>query len=370
MLLTILSIVSTLVLIGILIINFYPSFGAKPSGERLEKIKTLKTYKDDNFVNLSPVKLEFSFSDYKKMISKMLKGNPNGRPANNVPVQRWSKEEVENIADSTSSAIWYGHSSFYLKMNNKNILLDPMFGEYPAPLPYLTGKRYYNSDSIPIAIEDLPEIDLIVYSHDHYDHLDYPTVLKLKNKAKHFLVPMGLGSHLEGWGVPSEKITELYWDEETNIDGIRFVCTPSQHFSGRGLSDRAKTLWCSWVIEGKNKIYFSGDSGYFDGFKKIGDEHGPFDLCLMECGQYDSLWSDIHMFPEETVQAHIDLKGKTLIPIHWGAFTLANHEWYNSADRVLAASLKHGIDIKTPRIGEEILIGKDQKFDHWWKTVQ
>lgn len=369
MLFSILGLILFLTAIAWLIIKYTPAFGARPQGARLERIKEAKTYVDDTFINTSNVKLDFSFDDYKKGISKMIKGSPRKRPSTTLPVDQWTKEEVNELQDSATTAVWYGHSSFYLKMNSKNILLDPMFSDYPSPVPHLTGKRYYNSDSIPISIQNLPEIDIIVYSHDHYDHLDYHTVIQLKEKTKQFLVPLGVGAHLEKWGVSRNKITELYWNEDTHIEGIHFTCTPSQHFSGRGFTDRAKTLWCSWVIDGDKKIFFSGDSGYFDGFKKIGDEHGPFDICFMECGQYDSLWSDIHMFPEETTQAHIDLKGKTLVPIHWGAFALANHDWDNSINRVSTASEELGIDIKTPRIGEPIIIGHEQSFDQWWKQI-
>lgn len=252
-------------------------------------------------------------------------------------------------------------------MDGLNILIDPMFGDYPSPLPYLTGKRF--NDTLPIAVTDLPQIDVIILSHDHYDHLDYNSILELKEKTKRFLVPLGLRSHLESWGVDSKKITELDWFGDQKIGNITFRCTPAQHFSGRGISDKMSTLWCSWVISGKQNIYFSGDSGYFDGFKEIGEKFGPFDACLMECGQYDSLWSDIHMFPEQTGQAHLDLNGKTLIPIHWGGFTLANHDWDDSILRLSKFCKTNNITLATPKIGEAILIGENTDYDSWWNNV-
>ena len=364
MLYSILGVLALLTLTIVVLVNFLPSFGAKPSGERLEKIKNSEQYKVDKFSNSGNVKEDFTFEEYRKIFAKMFKGNPKSAPEHALPFQKWTKDEVDNLQDSTATAVWYGHSSFYLKMNGKNILIDPMFGDYPAPLPYLTKKRY--NDTLPIAIADLPQIDVIILSHDHYDHLDYNSILELKDKTKRFLVPLGVGSHLESWGVDKNKIIELDWWENQTIDDITFRCTPSQHFSGRGLTDKQSTLWSSWVIEGKQKIYFSGDSGYFDGFKEIGAKYGPFDVCLMECGQYDELWPDIHMFPEQTGQAHLDLKGKTLIPIHWGGFTLANHNWDDSIKRLVAFSEENNIDLATPQIGEPILIGKQQAFSKWW----
>ena len=365
MLYLILGVIALLALTVVLIVNFLPSFGDKPSGNRLKTIKNSEQYKVDKFSNSSKIKEDFTFEEYRKMFAKMFKGNPKSSPGHPLPFQKWTKEEVDNIQDSTTTAVWYGHSSFYLKMNGKNILIDPMFGDYPSPLPYLTKKRF--NDTLPIAIADLPQIDVIILSHDHYDHLDYNSILELKGKTKCFLVPLGVGSHLESWGVDKNKIIELDWWQNQTIDDITFRCTPSQHFSGRGLTDKQSTLWSSWVIEGKQKIYFSGDSGYFGGFKEIGKKYGPFDVCLMECGQYDSLWPDIHMFPEQTGQAHLDLQGKTLIPIHWGGFTLAMHDWDDSVIRLQKFCASNAIDLATPMIGEPIHIGRKSDFTYWWK---
>lgn len=356
-----------LVVVSVLVINFYPSFGKKPSTDDQKAYENSTHYSNGKFSNIAQIKEDFTFSDYRAMISKAIKGTERKSPESTLPVKRWNKEELENIDNKQTTAIWYGHSSFLVKMDNKNILLDPMFSDYPAPVPYLMTKRFAQ---VPIEVSDLPEIDVVVLSHDHYDHLDYQSILDIKNKTKLFLVPLGVGSHLKSWGVNKDKIIELDWNQSKNIGGINFVCTPSQHFSGRGFSDKMSTLWSSWVIQGSKKLFFSGDSGYFDGFKEIGNAYGPFDVCFMECGQYDTLWSEIHMFPEETGQAHLDLKGDKLVPIHWGGFALANHAWDDSIERLKAFSLAQNITLETPTIGQPIIIGGDNPTSSWWENLK
>ncbi|MCL4138462.1 UNVERIFIED_CONTAM: hypothetical protein GTU68_034280 [Idotea baltica] len=231
----------------------------------------------------------------------------------------------------------------------------------------LGSKRY--SKELPINIEQLPAIDLVLFSHDHYDHLDYQSILLLKDKVKQFYVPLGLGAHLEKWGVSPERIKELDWWEEANFEGLQLACTPARHFSGRGLGDRFTTLWASWVIKGKyDNIYFSGDSGYGPHFKEIGEKYGPFNFSMMECGQYNERWDNIHMMPEETVQASIDIKAKQMMPIHWGAFTLAMHPWQESVERATAAAEKMNVKMVLPQIGQTISINEEPlPTERWWE---
>ena len=207
-------------------------------------------------------------------------------------------------------------------------------------------------------------------SHDHYDHLDYETIQKLKDKVGVYFTPLGLGNHLIEWGVNKERINELNWWDSIDFDGIKLICTPARHFSGRGLFDRATTLWCSWVIEGKkDNVFFSGDSGYDTHFKEIGEKYGPFDISLMECGQYNEDWKLLHMMPEETVQAALDLKSKLTMPIHWGGFTLAFHDWTDPIERVVNKAKKLNMPITTPKIGEPVIIGKETyPIEKWWKN--
>jgi L-ascorbate metabolism protein UlaG (beta-lactamase superfamily) len=252
-------------------------------------------------------------------------------------------------------------------MEGKRIFFDPMLGESPSPHPLLGPKRF--SKELPIDIDKLPFIDAVVLSHDHYDHLDYESIIKLKDKVGKFYVPLGVGVHLEKWNVPAEKIIELDWWQESKENGFTFICTPARHFSGRGLFNGFTTLWASWVVKtDSSNVYFSGDSGYGPHFKEIGDKYGPFDFVMLECGQYHELWKDIHMMPEQTVEAAIDLKGKLMMPIHWGAFTLAMHTWTDPINRVTTRAHERLVPITTPKIGEAVVL-QQPEFPHstWWK---
>ncbi|MEH7308140.1 MBL fold metallo-hydrolase [Neobacillus drentensis] len=309
--------------------------------------------------------MENSIKEMGSILMDFLKGNPNGRPKNPILMEKLNLSDQQN--DSQPKITWFGHSALLLELEEKRILLDPMFGGAPTPFPIFGIKRY--SKGLPFIIEDLPTIDIVIISHDHYDHLDYGTIRKIKEKVKQFIVPLGVGSHLEKWGVHPAIIKELDWWDELDHEGLKFAATPARHFSGRSLTDRDATLWCSWVIESENtKIFFSGDSGYGPHFKEIGEKYGPFNLTLMECGQYDHRWAAIHMTPEETVQAHLDVKGEMMIPIHWGAFTLALHDWTDPIERVTNAAEKQNIDISTPKIGETIFISSEEyPRNMWWR---
>jgi len=206
-------------------------------------------------------------------------------------------------------------------------------------------------------------------SHDHYDHLDYWSITKLKDNVKKFYVPLGVAAHLKAWGVEEVKIVEMDWWEEVKFEELVFACAPARHFSGRGLTNKDSTLWCSWVVKGDNaNIFFSGDTGYNEGFKKIGEKYGPFDLTLLECGQYNEGWAEIHMMPEQTVQAHIDLRGKLLMPIHWAAFKLSVHPWQEPVERLLAKANSLGVKVTTPKIGEPVILGRTLPSSRWWEN--
>ncbi len=360
--------IGIIVLITTLFVNLSPQFGGKATEEQKAIYATSENYKDEKFVNKADVQLSMSFSDMRKSLVGYFRPLPNTVPQTDILVK---KVDSINIANYTSDTrlIWFGHSAFLLQIANKNILIDPMLGEVPAPHPMLGSKRF--SKELPIEIDQIPEIDAVLISHDHYDHLDYESIQKLKHKVNMFYTPLGVGVHLQEWGVEKERIVELDWWQETQFEGLNFVCTPAQHFSGRGLTDRAKTLWSSWVIKSQtDAIFFSGDSGYGDHFKEIGEKYGPFDFAMMECGQYNEMWSDIHMFPEETVQAGIDVRAKTIMPIHWGAFKLALHSWTDPIERVTQKAKELQTNIVTPRIGESILIKESQmtQQDRWWTS--
>lgn len=272
-----------------------------------------------------------------------------------------------DMLNGQDMAVWFGHSALLLELDNTLLLLDPTFADSPSPFPLVGGKRF--SRILPLEPEQLPAIDIVILSHDHYDHLDYHSIMRIKNKVGLFCVPRGVGSHLRGWGIEEQKIKEFSWWDELAVNGIKLACTPSQHFSGRGLFDRNSTLWCSWSILGRqHRVFFSGDGGYGPHFAAIGDKYGPFTVTLMECGQYDPRWAAIHMRPEETVQAHLAVKGELLMPIHWAAFSLAFHSWTDPIERVTQAAKEHQVTVTTPKIGEPVLIGSETyPTSAWWR---
>ncbi|MEB4819716.1 MBL fold metallo-hydrolase [Bacillus thuringiensis] len=296
-------------------------------------------------------------TDYFKIKSKL-------RPIKGLPIVLSNKDN-----EPLESVTWFGHSASLLKIEGKKLLLDPMFGDASSPFPLFNSKRY--SGVFSLERDDLQEIDAIIISHNHYDHLNYKSIMQLKDRAKHFYVPTGVAQYLIKWGVSPSKISEHNWWDEITFDNIKLVCAPARHFSGRSMTDRDCSLWCSWLILGQEtKIFFSGDSGYAPHFKEIGDKYGPFDLTLMECGQYDPRWSAIHMLPEETVQAHIDVQGELLLPIHWGAFTLALHEWCDPIERVTKEANRLEVKITTPQIGESITLkSTNYPSTAWWREI-
>ena len=261
---------------------------------------------------------------------------------------------------------WLGHSSLMINIDGYRILADPVFEKRIS----LIGPTRFNGE-VPLNINDLPSIDAVIISHDHYDHLNKFSIQYLQPKTNKFLVPKGVGNLIARWGVPRNKIVEREWWQEYYFDAqLMFAATPAQHFSGRGITDRNKTLWSSWVIKTpKHRLFFSGDSGYFDGFKRIGETYGPFDITFIECGAYNQAWAQVHMFPEETVQAHMDLKGKVLHPIHWGTFNLAMHPWYEPMERLTAAARARQIEIAIPQVGETTRYKEYLPVARWWQKA-
>jgi len=259
-----------------------------------------------------------------------------------------------------------GHSSVLLNIDNTWILTDPILSERASPVKWAGPKRFHPT---PISANELPYIDVVLISHDHYDHLDKATIQSIDHKVGLFVTPLEVGEHLKGWGIAANKIIQLDWWQATFVNGVELVATPSQHFSGRGLLDRNQTLWSSWVILGaKHRIFFSGDSGYFSGFKSIGERYGPFDFTLVEAGAYNSLWRDVHMMPDESVQAHIDLRGKFMVPIHNGTFDLSMHPWYEPLEHIYKLSSQKHLQLVTPSFGQLVDLESPPIRNLWWKT--
>lgn len=356
-----------LILVGFLFLHLNPQFGGRPDAEQTKRYTLASNFSNGKFANLVPTDMHMDLATIASVLRDHIKGVSDSRPTNPIPVVPIDSLNIEESKENI--LMWFGHSSFLLKMNGLNILIDPMFSNAPAPHPVVGGKRF--EYALPITPEELPAIDVVVYSHDHYDHLDYGSVLKLKDKVKQFYVPLGVGAHLEAWGVDKGKIHEMNWGDSVVHEGITFVCTPARHFSGRGLTDRNSTLWSSWVIQSlEANIFFSGDSGYGPHFKTIGETYGPFDLAMLECGQYDKRWENIHMLPEQTAMAAQDVQAKIFMPIHWGAFRLAMHAWTDPIERIDIAAQGIAVPYIAPKIGEVVKIGeKAVAVDYWWRDL-
>ncbi len=320
-------------------------FGALPNLKD-SRIQNSPAFNCKQFVNNDNVDMSMNFSKFKKLLPQILKQKKNRRPEKNSIISDKSAIRFAGSCGNGIQITWFGHSSIMLDVNGKRILFDPMLSKYASPFPGFV-KRFKNSILFNESdYERLGKIDAIIISHDHYDHLDYTTISSLMDNTDKFYVPLGVGSHLRKWEVEDSKITEADWWEEFNFDNINLVCTPAQHFSGRRAGKRNNTLWTSWLIQvnGKN-IYFSGDTGYFDGFKQIKEQYGSIDFAMLECGQYNELWEEIHMLPEQTFQAAIDLEAKQIMPIHNMAFSLALHSYYEPKKIAKSTAEKQYIDI-------------------------
>lgn len=359
----IVGILGIIVVVAILFINLNPRFGKGLSKAQKKEYATLENFHNGKFVNLKSGSMKIN---YHELFKELKKKSPNTKPTKNILIEKIDSIDIENYSRSVTHVVWFGHSTFLLIIDGKKILLDPMLSEKPSPISLLGTSRF--SNELPISSEKLPFIDIVVLSHDHYDHLDYESILKLKNKVGQFITPLGLANHLVKWGVDKNRIIELNWWENIEYENIKLTCTPARHFSGRSIFDRQTSLWCSWAIEGKNeKLFFSGDGGYDAHFKEIGEKLGPFDIALMECGQYNTNWKHMHMMPEETAQASIDLKSKLVLPIHWGGFSLAFHHWTEPIERLLGKAKELNLSVTTPKIGEPVILGTPSfPAEKWW----
>jgi L-ascorbate metabolism protein UlaG (beta-lactamase superfamily) len=342
------------------------SFGKLPSGDRLKKIKKSPQYKDGSFQNLFETQVMQEDASFFKVATKFFSKGIDREPPAPLPSV---KTNLKSISGDKPTLIWFGHSSYLIYIAGKKILVDPIFSESPSPIQAF-GKKYYAGAS-PFTVEDLPDLDIVLITHDHYDHLDYETILKLKSKTKLFCATLGVGAHLNSWGVTDDHIIEFdRWETREVIPGIELTATPARHFSGR-LFKRFQTLWASYVLKADGRSIFIGsDSGYDDAFKIIGAKYGPFDLALMECGQYNDDWPLIHMIPEQTVQASFDLKANIFMPVHWGKFTLAFHPWNDPIKRVVAEAERLNANITTPMIGEPVVLGTVLPTTRWWEQIE
>ena len=343
-------------------------FGAAMSPAQQQPYTSSNNLLDSKFVNEIPTNMDQSFGFMASALWDYITAKDLA-PERNIDVVKADPSQLNNAANSDISTqlMWLGHSSFLLQTAKQNLLFDPIFSDVAAPHPSLGSKRY--SNELPIEPENLPPIDAVVISHDHYDHLDYPSIMRIDAKVKHYYVPLGVGQHLLHWGIAPERISEMDWWQDTDLNGIKLTLTPARHFSGRRLGNSNSTLWGGWMVEAPDqRVFFSGDSGYGPHFKEIGQRFGPIDIALIEAGQYNYRWQAIHMLPNESVQAAQDLDAGIMMPVHWGAFTLSLHAWDEPAEQTTLLAQQQGQAIVIPRIGELMqLFNEPIARDAWWQ---
>ena len=345
-----------------------PQFGGKVRPTDLDRFKKSKHWDGKKFNNQIETSMSISFWEAPKLIKDNLTNTKVRSPRHDLKYIPFDETKFQS-ADTAPKFVWYGHSALLLQVAEKNLLIDPMLGPNASPIGPITTKRF-NENSLNI-VDELPALDAILITHDHYDHLDLTSIKKLKDKCDTWLVALGVKRHLERWGINPDFITEFDWWDEFALGKIEITFTPSRHFSGRGLTDRAKSLWGGWVFKTpEHNIYWSGDGGYGPHFKEIGKKLGPFDWGFMECGQYNKNWHSIHMYPEESVQAAIDAGVKTATAVHWGGFSLALHTWKDPIERFVAEAEKLQVQISTPQLGEIVNMNDPVAQNYWWEPLE
>jgi L-ascorbate metabolism protein UlaG (beta-lactamase superfamily) len=338
--------------------------GARPTGERAARVGASPHFDGRAFRNSTPGTIVPAGSG-RKILREVLFGKQRRKPAGRIPIvtpSGWNDPGPDGLR-----AVWLGHASTLLEIEGRRVLVDPVWSLRCSPSQLVGPRRLH---PMPLSLRDLPPVDAILISHDHYDHLDTATVRELtRRQSAPFLVPVGVGAHLERWRVPADRIVELDWNDGTALAGMRFTLTEARHFSGRAFT-RNETQWGSWVIAGKRRrVFYTGDTGYFPGFADLGADFGPFDLTLIQIGAYSPFWPDIHMTPEEAVATHLDLGGGLLLPVHWATFNLAPHSWAEPVDRIWLAAKEHDVTLTVPRPGERVNVADPAEVDGWWQAL-
>ena len=349
------------------------AFGAQPRGERLARIRRSPHFKDGVFQNpggTARTRPSGSTLDLAKVFLDK-DTRPLRSPVGTVPVHATTLADLAKPPTTGLRVTWMGHSGVLVEIDGHRVLFDPVWGERCSPFPFVGPRRLH---PVPLPLAALGPVDVVVVSHDHYDHLDMPTIKALAGTDTVFAVPLGVGAHLEHWGVSADRLRELDWHESTKVRGLTLTATPARHFCGRGLRNTQHTLWASWSVAGEeHRVYHSGDTGYFEGFREIGASHGPFDVTMIQIGAYSEFWPDIHMTPEEGLRAHLDLQGGTphgvLLPIHWGTFNLAPHPWAEPGEWTKEAAEEAGQAVALPRPGEPFEPAGKLPADAWWRSA-
>ncbi|MBV9987194.1 MAG: MBL fold metallo-hydrolase [Chitinophagaceae bacterium] len=340
-----------------------PAFGRSATGERLQRIRASAHYRNGSFQNLSDTPPLTDGANYRRLLWEFFfVKHPRAAPERQLPAQ---KTDLRALGSDEDVLVWFGHSSYFLQADGKKILVDPVFSGHASPFSFTT-KSFPGTDMY--GVSDLPELDILFLSHDHWDHLDYKTLLQLKPKVKRIITGLGTAAHLERWGFDMAIVEERDWNEHIPLgDGFSAVTLPARHFSGRTFK-RNQALWISLALRTPTmNIYLGGDSGYDTHFKEIGIKYGPFDLAILECGQYNRFWKYIHMMPEEVIQAGIDLRAGRILPVHWAKFRLGLHPWDEPIKRVIAEGLRRNIPVLHPMIGEKMNLKHPSSFVNWWE---
>jgi len=364
--LILLSVIAILAVVAIIFIN-QPSFGRIPGKERLERIQKSTNYKNGKFLNLNETpQLTGDKGFFGSMIDFLFRKDERITPKDEIPA---IKTDLHALDRNENIMIWFGHSSYLMQIDGKRILVDPVFSGAASPVSFV-NKPFKGTDIY--KPEDIPDIDYLVISHDHWDHLDYKTVMQLKPRVQKVICGLGVGEHFEYWGFESIRLVELDWNENRQLDeGFNIYCLPARHFSGRGLSPN-KSLWASFLIRTPTmQIYMGGDSGYDTHYKAIGEHFGEIDLAILENGQYDEGWKYIHMMPEEVLDAAEDLNANMLLTVHHAKYALGKHSWKEPLERVVEANKTRGLHLITPMIGEKVILGDStQVFGKWWEALE
>ena len=348
--------------IGTVVVQGWSAFGAAPAGERLDRMKRSAQWEDGVFENPQPL-----WNDNWGMLTEAIGASEHGGPAVAPPVVTVDPELFATPPASGLRVTWLGHSALLIEIDGHRFLTDPVWGERISPLTWLGPKRWYPPL---IALDDLPPFDAVIISHDHYDHLDHPTIEAMKDWDTTFVAPLGVGAHLVSWGVPEDRIVELDWWERHAFGDLEVVAAPARHASGRQAFDQNRTLWSGYAFIGsEHRAFFSGDTGLFPAMTEIGARLGPFDVTMLEVGAYGQSWPDWHLGPEQAVRAHGMLRGEVLLPVHWGLFNLAYHGWTEPIERVLVAAEAAQIEVVAPRPGESFEPDAPPPVRAWWPEV-